>query len=78
MRIGYAAAIANDLDRDEEARLQVCWAHHRLCLGAGSGHRQRSSRMVLSARRAQLSQLYVRTTSAPLPRKTEVTRCIIP
>ena len=26
MRIGYAAAIANDLDRDEEARLQVCWA----------------------------------------------------
>jgi hypothetical protein len=38
-RIGYAAAIANDLDRDEEARLQVCWAHHRLCLGAGSGHR---------------------------------------
>jgi hypothetical protein len=27
-RIGYAAAIANDLDRDEQARLQVCWAHH--------------------------------------------------
>jgi hypothetical protein len=28
MRIGYAAAIANDLDRDEEAPLQVWWAHH--------------------------------------------------
>jgi hypothetical protein len=38
MRIGYAAAIANDLDRDEEARPQVCRAHHWLCLGAGSGH----------------------------------------
>jgi hypothetical protein len=38
MRIGYAAAIAIDLDRDEEARLPVCWAHHRLCLRAGSGH----------------------------------------
>jgi 3-methyladenine DNA glycosylase Tag len=25
MRIGYAAAIANDLDCAEEARLQVCW-----------------------------------------------------
>ena len=65
MRIGYAAAIANDLDCDEEARLQVCWAHQRLCLGAGSGHRQRSSRTVLSAPRAQLSQLYGRMTSAP-------------
>jgi hypothetical protein len=65
MRIGYAAAIANDLDRDEEARLQVCWAHHRLCLGAGSGHRQRPSRALLSAQRAQLSQLYGRMTSAP-------------
>jgi hypothetical protein len=64
MRIGYVAAIANDLDRDEEARLQICWAHHRLCLDAGSGHRQRSSRALLSVRRAQLSQLYGRMTSA--------------
>ena len=56
MRIGYAAAIANDFDRDEEARLQVCWAHHRLCLGAGSRHRQRPSRALLSAQCAQLSQ----------------------
>ena len=65
MRIGYAGAIANDLDRDEEARLQVCWAHHRLCLGAGSRHRQRPSRALLSAQRAQLSQLYGRMMSAP-------------
>ena len=33
---------------------------------------------VLLAWRAQLSQLYGRMTSPPLPRKTEVTRCIIP
>jgi hypothetical protein len=36
MCIGYGAAIANDLDRNEEAGLQVCWAHHWLCLGAGA------------------------------------------
>jgi hypothetical protein len=37
MRIGYAVATANDLDCDEEARLQGCWAHHRLCLGEAVG-----------------------------------------
>jgi hypothetical protein len=39
IRIGYAAAIANDLDHDEEAQRQVYSAHRRLCLDAGSGHR---------------------------------------